>query len=360
MADFDSLMKSEIERVNSALDEYLTMRIEEAKRLSPVHALYYSNIREYLMRGGKRLRPVMVVSAYKAVREGVDMKHLYRAACAMEMLHNGSLLHDDLIDHDEVRRGGPTFHALYREWYLKNARDDPERAVDFGMAMAVLGGDSLLNMGPQVITASELPPEVAFECMKLYHTAYQELADGVLLEMNMVNDPSATAETYLEMIRLKTAVLFERSLLMGATIGGASAEQKAALSEFGITVGQAFQIRDDILGSFGEEKVTGKSAEGDIREGKKTMLVIQAYRLGNKQHCATLDALLGKRGMTSEEVDRVREVFRESGALDATAEIMRNLLQRGQNALERADPPLNEMYKQFLLDLSEMLVNRSY
>jgi len=360
VSDFQDIMREEIERVNTALDEYLTMQVEQAKKLSPVHALYYSNIREYLMRGGKRLRPVMVVSGYKAVRETVEIRHLYRAACSIEMLHNGSLLHDDLIDHDEIRRGGPTFHAWYREWYLRHAKEDLEKAMDFGMAMAVLGGDSLLNMGPQIISASELSPEVAYECLRYYQTAYQELADGVLLEMNMVNDPNVTAETYLEMIRLKTAVLFEKALLMGATMAGATEEQKRALSEFGVCVGQAFQIQDDILGSFGKEAVTGKSAEGDIREGKKTMLVIEAYRLGNDEERATLDALLGKKDITTEEIEQVRSIFRHTGALDSASNLMKELLRKGQGALYTAEPSFQDKYREFLLYLSELLVNRSY
>ncbi|MHA1246894.1 MAG: polyprenyl synthetase family protein [Candidatus Thorarchaeota archaeon] len=360
VSDFKSIMNSEIARVNEALDEYLQMRVEAGKRLGPVHEFYYGNIREYLMRGGKRLRPVMVVSAYKAVRQDVSLRYLYRAACSVEMLHNGSLLHDDLIDHDEVRRGGPTFHALYREWYKKHARDDNAKAIDFGMAMAVLGGDSLLNMGAQIISASELPSDIAFECLRYYQTAYQELADGVLLEMNMVNDPNVTSDTYLEMIRLKTAVLFEKSLLMGATMANASESQKKALSQFGIRTGQAFQVQDDILGSFGDESVTGKSAEGDIREGKKTMLVIEAYRLADESQRRILDTLLGKDGMSTQEVEQVRDVFRDCGALDSTKEIMERLLAEGQGALSQCTPELREEYKQFLLNLSNFLIHRTY
>lgn len=360
VSQFESIMKKEIAEVNEALETYLQLRLKEARELGPVHELYYSNIREYLMRGGKRLRPVMVVSAFKSIRDEVDLKYLYRAACSVEMLHNGSLLHDDLIDHDEVRRGGPTFHALYREWFKKHASSDEAKAVDFGMAMAVLGGDSLLNMGGQIISASELPAELAYPCLTLYQFAYQQLADGVLLEMNMVNDPNVTAEMYLNMVKLKTAVLFEKSLLIGATLARGTESQKSALSKYGIRVGQAFQIQDDILGSFGDEKVTGKSAEGDIREGKKTMLVLEAYRLADERQKKLLDELLGKTGMTVQEVDQVRDIFRETGALSSTEKMMDDLLAEGQEALQSTDPPLNADYRDFLLDLSNFLVHRSY
>ncbi len=360
MTQFKTLMKKEIAKVNEALDEYLQMQLERARTLSPVHELYYSNLRDYLTRGGKRLRPVMVVSAFQSVREEIDIPLLYRASCSVEMLHNGSLLHDDLIDHDEIRRGGPTFHALYREWFKKHAVDDEKKAADFGMAMAVLGGDSLLNLGGRILSDSQLPADLGFPCITLYQQAYQELADGVLLEMNMINDPNADAETYLEMVRLKTAVLMEKSLLIGATLARATDSQKESLSKFGIRVGQAFQLQDDILGSFGDEEVTGKSTEGDIREGKKTMLVIEAYRLADDQQRNVLSSLLGKFDMTKEEVDRVRDVFRESGALESTHKMMDALLAEGQEALQTADPPLRSKYRDFLHDLSDFLIYRSY
>ncbi|MCF2136093.1 MAG: polyprenyl synthetase family protein [Candidatus Thorarchaeota archaeon] len=360
MTEFKALMKKEIAEVNKALEEYLQLLMERARALSPVHELYYGNLREYLIRGGKRLRPILVVSAFKAIREEVDLKYLYRASCSVEMLHNGSLLHDDLIDHDEIRRGGPTFHALYREWFKKHAVDDETKAADFGMAMAVLGGDSLLNFGGMIISASELPPNLGYPCLSLYQQAYQELADGVLLEMNMVNDESVTAELYLEMTRLKTAVLMEKSLLIGATLARGTDSQKDALSKFGIRVGQAFQAQDDILGSFGDEAVTGKSTEGDIREGKKTLLVIEAYRLADASQRKTLDSLLGKTDITEEEVNQVRDIFRETGALDSTHKMMEELLAEGQDALQTTEPALNSTYRDFLLDLSNFLVHRSY
>ncbi len=360
MSVYDEILKSELQQVNQALNEYFDKRIETAKELGPIHQRYYINIREYMMRGGKRLRPLLVAVGYKCIRESVDVKYLYRVTSALEMLHNGSLLHDDLIDHDETRRGGPTIHALYREWFKREMAKDEERARDFGAAMAIVSGDSLLNMGAQMISDSELRPEIATACFRYYQSAYQELIEGVLLEMMMIQDPTVTLETYLKMIHMKTAVLFEKALLMGATIAGGSQSQLTVLAEFGVKVGQAFQIQDDILGSFGDEKVTGKAADGDIREGKKTILVIEAYQRSNQAQRETLDRYLGDPNTTPQGVDRVRQVFRESGALEAAQHLMIRLLDEGQKALDRAQPALIPKYKQFLIELSEFLVKRNY
>jgi len=125
-------------------------------------------------------------------------------------------------------------------------------------------------------------------------------------------------------------------------------------------VGQAFQIQDDVLGSFGDETVTGKSADGDIREGKKTMIVLNAMKLASSEQKKILNDLLGKHDMSVDEVNKVRNVFVESGALDETKKMMNELLAQGQAALERASPPFKPKYKIFLLELSEFLVKREY
>jgi geranylgeranyl diphosphate synthase type I len=357
---FEEIIETELAAVNQALEDFLSSRIKKAKRLSPSHVQYYEYIREYMMRGGKRFRPMSVVVAYKAIGGDLPPEKYYKAACSVEILHNASLIHDDLIDHDETRRGGPTFHARYREWYKKSVSPDSEKASHFGMTTAILGGDTLMNLGGVAISEAELESDVAVECLKYYQRIFNELVEGVILEMAMINDPKATAEIYLEMVRMKTAVLIEKSLLIGGAMARGTESQMKALSEYGVKVGQAFQIQDDILGSFGDESVTGKASDGDIREGKKTMLVIEAYRLGNSNHKKTLDKLLGNVHVTAEEVENVRSIFKESGAFDSAEKIMNRLLHEGQAALDKAKPSFKEPYKKFLFDLSEFLVQRNY
>lgn len=358
--EFEEIINSELVAVNQALEDFFDSRVEKAKKLGPAHVQYYEYIKEYMMRGGKRFRPIAVVVAYKAVGGNIAPASYYRAACSVEILHNASLLHDDLIDHDETRRGGPTFHARYRDWYKKAVSPSPEKANHFGMTAAILGGDTLMNLGSVAITESNLDPDIGIQCLVYYQKSFDELVEGVLLEMTMIKDPKATAEMYLEMIRMKTAVLLEKSLLMGGAMARASESQMKALSEYGVKVGQAFQIQDDILGTFGDESVMGKASDGDIREGKKTMLVIEALRLCKDNQKKTLGNLLGNDRVTAEEVEDVRRIFRESGALESAEKTMNRLLHEGQAALDKAKPPFKEPYKRFLLDISEFLVKRDY
>ncbi len=359
MSDYLTTLKEEVEKVERALHEFLSLKIKQVEHLGSWHKTYYENVKEYMTRGGKRLRPVLVVIGHKAISEDADEKRLYRAACSVEILHNGSLLHDDLIDHDETRRGGKTFHATYRD-LVRGSGASKEAADNYGMTMAILGGDSLINLGAQAITSANLDPDVGVKCQDLYQTAFEGLVDGVLLEMHMIEDPEANPEMYLEMVSMKTAILFDKSLVMGATIARASDSQIAALKEFGIKVGQAFQVQDDILGSFGDEEKTGKSASGDIREGKKTMLVFEAYARASSEQRRKLDQLLGKDNMTEDEVEEVRAVFRDSEALEVCQKRMDELLTSGQKALDKASPPLVPRYKDFMITISDFLIKRDY
>ncbi len=359
MTDYLESLKEEIVAVTKTLDKFFSDKVEQVASLGAWHKQYYSNIREYIMRGGKRLRPVLVILGYKAIKGDSVPENLYTAALSVEILHNGSLLHDDLIDHDETRRGGKTFHATYRDLYFDRTKNE-NASFDHGMTMAILGGDSLINLGASAITAANLDSDISSLCHHLYEFAFQHLVDGVLLEMNMINDETATSETYLKMVRMKTAVLFDRSLMMGAAAARATESQLKALEEFGIKVGQAFQVQDDILGSFGAEEKLGKSVSGDIREGKKTMLVFEAYARVDDRQRKELDHLLGKPGITDQEIERVRELFRRTGALESTQNKMTQLLLAGQKALDKAEPPLNTKYKEFLIGLSDFLVQREF
>ncbi len=359
MTDYMDILKEETKNVEQALEEFLSEKIEDVSQLGSWHKKYYENIKEYMMRGGKRLRPILVAAGYKAIREDVEIENLYRAACSMEMMHNGSLLQDDLIDHDVTRRGGKTFHVVYRDLHFERSNNMNE-SNDVGMTMAILGGDSLINMGATAITSAQLDPDVNAICQHYYQHAYQHLVDGVLLEMNMMTDLNATSETYLQMVKMKTAVLFERSLMMGAVMARGTKSQLAVLEDFGLKVGQAFQVQDDILGSFGDEATTGKSTSGDIREGKKTYLVFETYEKATPKQRKELDDLLGKGEMTDEEVQRVKNIFNKSGALKACQERMQDLLKSGQEALDKAEPPLTARYKEFLIGISNFLVQRKY
>lgn len=362
MLSFKEILDEEITRINQALDNLLTVKRNSANYLGTIHVRYYEDLKEYILRDtrAKRLRPLFLIAAYKAINRKKELKHLYRVACSLEFLHNASLIHDDLIDHDETRRGGPTFHIKYRDWYRDTFPNNKKKSPDFGTTLAILGGDSLFNLGSEAINCSELKSKIGMKCLDHYQEGYSNLVEGALLETAMIWDNNTSVKKYLEMAYLKTANLFEKALIIGAIIAGGNDTHIQALSTFGVKIGQAYQIQDDILGTFGDESITGKSATGDIKEGKKTMILIQALLKCTMEKKLILEALVGKNDISGDDIEQVRNIFRESGALEATKKIRDERLRQGQDAIKNVSAQFDSKYFEFLMVLSQTLVNRTF
>ncbi len=310
---------------------------------------FYSDLAKYLLQGGKRLRPVSLVVMYKGL--GGNNEDIYNLAISVELLHNASLVHDDIIDHDLVRRGHPSFHAFYSDWFSKNLRQYSEQE-DFGLAMGILGGNLLVDLGQQAIIQTGFDQNEKLKALTYYLMAYKELIDGVTAESYLQSLPleKVSEDDYLAMIRGKTAALFEKSILIGAFLADRQEKYKDELSKFATLLGQAFQIRDDILGVFGDPTKTGKSVEGDIREGKKTLLAI--YGVKN----AEFVKLYGKQDISKDEIARVRQILRESGALEKTKEKALDLATSASEILK--DIELNETAYNFFNELIKFVQER--
>ena len=354
---FRDLWNSHMKKVNHALVSFLDEKINEAENVSPVNSRFYEDIKDFILRGGKRLRPMGLIFAY----EGVGAKYkgdIYRASLCVELLHNSTLVHDDIIDHDELRRGGPTFHVLYRDRFREMFGEGD--AEDFGVAMGILGGDLVWNLGLEAVLTSGFPSEQCVEAARLFQKAFRDVVDGVLYESFLARKGDVSEDEYMLMIKLKTACLFEKSLLIGAVLGGGTREQMRVLSDYAIKVGQAFQIQDDILGSFGKEEVTGKPADSDIKEGKKTILVVKTFEFVDRNERERMLNILGKGDASPEEVDFVRDLFVKSGALDYAKKKALNLKDEAKKLLKQADPSLSTNAEKFFSDLADFVVSRIY
>nr|MDO8062571.1 polyprenyl synthetase family protein [Candidatus Freyrarchaeum guaymaensis] len=344
-----------LERVNASIEAFFERKI--ARAVSPYHAEYYSNIKEFIMRGGKRLRPISLINAYFGVG-GKNQGDIYKASISVELLHNATLIHDDLIDHDETRRGGETFHVKYRNWYLDNFEAGKED--DFGMTMAILGGNTTYNLGLEALIESGFSSDLICKAISLYQEVFEELIDGVMFETVLSMKERVTMDEYMYMVKMKTASLLEKSIEIGATLGGGTASQIQALKEYAILVGQAFQIQDDILGTFGDEGVTGKPVDSDIREGKKTILVVNAMEAVNPEELRVLREVLGKREAKVEEVERVKEIFLRVGALEKARKKALALKEEAKEKIRSLDPPLSRDAERYFVELADFVVKRLY
>jgi len=344
-------------KVDKAIDEFLKRHVEEAEKLSVFHREYYANLHEFLLRGGKRLRPVAFIAAYEGVG-GRDLEAAVEASICVELLHNSSLIHDDIIDRDELRRGGKTIHAKYRDWLKQlKAHGDAEH---FGVSMGILAGDSLFNLGFKALAEAKFRGDLKLRALKLYLEAYEQLIDGVVLDTYLPLAGEVGEEQYLTMVKLKTGALFEKSLTIGATLADASTGQLNALSHYALLAAQGFQIQDDIIGLYGTEEEIGKPVGSDIREGKMTLLVIKALEQAPRKDRDKLKELLGKQALTINEVDEARKIIEDSGALSYAKELASKLVDEAKQWLRRADPPLTNRAVSFFEELADFFIQRSY
>lgn len=227
----------------------------------------YEPVKYILALGGKRIRPAMMLMAYNMYRNDVDQ--ILDPALALEIYHNFTLLHDDLMDHADVRRGKPTVH---KRWDANTA---------------ILSGDVMLSLAD--VYMSHVSDTHFREVMSTFHKTSIEIAEGQQYDMDFENRTDVTESEYIEMIRLKTSVLLACALKIGAILGGATKGDAEHLYRLGECIGLAFQLRDDYLDVYGDPKTFGKKIGGDILCNKKTYLYINALRLANKEQRAELD-----------------------------------------------------------------------
>ncbi|MBQ0008417.1 MAG: polyprenyl synthetase family protein [bacterium] len=247
--------------------------IEEPKNL-------YEPIDYAMQSGGKRLRPTLVLMAVKLF--GGDVERYVETAAAMEVFHNFTLLHDDVMDKADVRRGRPTIH---KKW------DDNT---------AILSGDAMLIKAYQMV-ASKVEDTKLRSVLDLFSKTAIEVCEGQQYDGDFEKRKDVTPDEYFNMIRLKTGVLLAASLKMGALLAGASEEEQRNIYDFGMNVGIAFQIWDDYLDCYGDEKTFGKKIGGDILCGKKTFLLVQSLIKGGASQKQTIRQLINNNNILPEE-----------------------------------------------------------
>ncbi|MBA1189003.1 octaprenyl-diphosphate synthase [Pseudomonas entomophila] len=308
----------------SAVDEIIKQQLTSRVPL-------VSKIGDYITSaGGKRLRPLLVLLCGKALgREGDDLRLL---AATIEFLHTATLLHDDVVDMSGMRRGRSTANALW------------------GNAPSVLVGDFLYSRSFEMMVELGSMP-----VMQILSRATRVIAEGEVLQLSRVRDASTTEEVYMEVIRGKTAMLFEASTHSAAALAGASAEQCEALRTFGDHLGVAFQLVDDLLDYKGDSDTLGKNVGDDLAEGKPTLPLIYTMREGSPEQAALVRQAIQKGGL--EDLERIRAAVEVSGALDYTARLARDYVARAIACLEVL--PASEC-RDALVELSEFAVARTH
>ncbi|MCB1957270.1 MAG: octaprenyl diphosphate synthase [Rhodocyclaceae bacterium] len=288
-------------------------------------------VAEYIIHsGGKRLRPALVLFAAGAV--GYQGTNHHELAAVVEFIHTATLLHDDVVDESELRRGRDTANAL------------------FGNAASVLVGDFLYSRAFQMMVSVG-----SMRIMEVLADATNTIAEGEVLQLLNCHEADVAIEDYLKVIRYKTAKLFEAACRIGAILGGASAEVEEGLASYGMHLGTAFQLIDDVLDYSADEAHTGKHLGDDLAEGKPTLPLIHAMQHGTEAQSALVRKAIEEGGR--EEFAAVLEVIRSCGALEETR---RRAAQESAYAKSAIAALPASIFKESLLKLSDFAVARDH
>ena len=363
-----------VDLVHERIEEFLAERTSILRSISPDLDPLDGFSRRFLS-GGKRFRALFCYWGWQGVRayafdpfepDGADDRlPVVSAAAALELFHAAALVHDDIIDRSDTRRGAPSAHRLFEGLHAESgwAGDSAE----FGTDAAILLGDLLLGWSDELLDEG-LDPLADRRAARAARTEYMRMRTEVtagqyldiLEERAWLTKPADEQRLRAErVITFKSAKYsIEAPLLIGAAIAGASAAQLEALRRFGLPLGIAYQLRDDLLGVFGDPEVTGKPSGDDLREGKRTMLVaIARERLAPGQR-RLLDELLGDSGLTAEQVQMLQRTIAECGAVDEVERMIADNVALATTSL--ADAPLNRAARDELGELAKTVTRRAH
>ena len=320
-----------LSRYQILFDNYLENNKQKSKPLG-----LYAPIQYILSLGGKRLRPLLALMATEAF--GNKPEDALPAALSVEVFHNFTLIHDDIMDQAPLRRGAPTVHNKWDE------------------NTGILSGDAMLIQAYQCLE----PYQNELFVKLINHTSKTalEVCEGQQYDMDFETQKDVKISAYLKMIRLKTAVLVGHSLKIGAWIGNASDQEAQLIYDFGVLLGMAFQIQDDYLDAFGDPKDFGKQVGGDILENKKTILYHEVMKSGNTKEKEALIQWHDNIEKNNEKVIAVKGIFKSSGASIASQKLVTSYTKDAFKKLESLT--ISVQGKKLLIEFGQNLMNRKF
>ena len=348
-----SFVESRLPHVHEAIASHVGVAATELPAAGPDYARLWRTIGDQFT-GGKNMRPALTLAAYAGLG-GEDADAVVPVAASMEMLHTAMLVHDDILDHDEVRRGKPNI-AGTRRAELEGQELPSQQVDDHVLTAALLGGDLALSSTYDLVSRTTLPAHHRIACLDLITRAVRATIAGELLDMYGDLTPVMESNA-LGVAELKTATYsFVVPLLAGAQLAGADPTMVTHLERIGTSLGLSFQVVDDDLGVFGDPEVTGKSNLSDLRSGKRTEMMRLAFSSADPHQLDVLERHLGDPELTQEDAATVRQILEDTGAR-ARAQTLgrRHAKQASRIARERVPAPLSG----FLLDLVDSLDGRA-
>jgi geranylgeranyl diphosphate synthase type I len=343
-------------RVEKSLAAFLGQQRALLSGIDPALGDVADAIDAFVLGGGKRLRPAFAYWGHRG-GGGDDTPEVVTAVAALELVQASALMHDDVMDASDTRRGEPAVHRRFAATHLRQGwRSDPDA---FGAGSAILLGDLCMAWSDEMLRLSGLPADAVTRAREVFDVMRTELIAGQYLDLHAQATGDTTVQRAATVARYKSAkYTVERPLLLGAAIAGASEPIGRAYSGYGLPLGEAFQLRDDILGVFGDPARTGKPAGDDLREGKRTYLVATALAAADGPAAEHLRAGLGDRGLDDAAVARLREIITETQALRRTEQRIDELTAAALDAL--AGVELANSAASVLTDLARAATARAH
>ncbi len=343
--------------IATVLDEFIDDKQDQLASLGDDLVPLFTAARQAVS-GGKRLRPAFAYWGWRAAGGSPEKTAaITTAAAAIELVHASALIHDDVMDDSATRRGRRSAHYEFSS--LRQSNADAVHTRRFGHSAAILLGDLLLSWSDELLGRSGFKPKAVVRGRVYFDKLRTEVVAGQFLDVLAQTSSRSSTSDAMRVIRYKSAkYTVERPLQFGAAFAKAEKPLLMALSNYGVPLGEAFQLRDDILGVFGESTVTGKPTGDDIREGKRTLLIARAFGKARPEQAAVLAANFGDPGVDVEGVAAVQKVLRDTGALAAVEAVITELTAAALTALDHA-PIDDHDTRTALRVLTDRATNRS-
>lgn len=342
---YEKLLDNYTELINETLEKYFEGTLANAEDYDPFIYQVYEAIREYVLRPGKRLASCSTLLAYKGYSGEVD-EEILNVCVGVEIYRHGILIHDDLVDGDEHRRGGKAFHRLFIE-------DKDDR---FGEGLAVFVGNILFALALQAIMGSGFDRDRIDKIVELFAADFKDVNESQILDL-LFEYKEPGYDEWQRMAAKRAAVLFKTTILTGAILGDAPQRDIDILKEASKNIGFSFDIQDDIIGTFASEEQYGRPVGGDILMGKKPLHVVYALEMADKNQIKELRRVFGEKEHLKTDLQKVKRIVKETGALDKAKEKSREHAEKASRLIDetKMEGETKAFFKEFIEYIAESL-----
>ena len=356
----NSAPKSSLLAVRTSVEEELEVFLSREggylREISPDLTIVCDSLSSFLLERGKRLRPLFAHAGFIAAG-GATEKSTLKAIASLELLQACALIHDDLMDASDTRRGKPSIHRHFESIHIQDQLEG--FAPQYGLSAAVLLGDLALVWSDQMLNSAGLTHEQYARTISYYNEMRVELMAGQFLDIHEQTQKSSSVARSMKIARFKSGkYTIERPLHLGAAMANPVDKKKmVALSEYGLPLGEAFQLRDDLLGVYGDASITGKPAGDDLREGKKTVLIALSRENQTPSQSQSFDKYFGSPELNSEGITCLQQIILDTGAKDKLEKMIEELTEK--SILATSSSHFSKEGQQLLIELAHVATRRS-